>query len=156
MSLKRMTIAVVAGVAVFAGVSASAATLGGIKTDDVGANSNAVAAQLTGGASVKYSIAYDATANAGAGAYKVTGVTVAPIGATESFGASSAINLTLKGTSGASLAEFTGTGIAGAGPTTGAVSLTEVGSTVIPAYDVQGASLVVNGGAVTALVATNK
>ncbi|MCU1414513.1 MAG: hypothetical protein JWN80_1853 [Microbacteriaceae bacterium] len=156
MSIKRMTIAVVAGVAVFAGVSASAATLGGIKTDDLGANSNAVAAQLTSGAGVKYTVGYDATANAGAGAYKVTGVTVAPIGATESFGAGSAINLTLKGASGVSLAEFTGAGIAGAGPTTGLVTLTEVGTTVIPAYDVIGASLVVNGGAVTALVSTNK
>ncbi len=151
MSLKLNVIAVVAGVAVFAGVSASAATLGGIKTDDLGANSNSVVSLVTSGASVTYSVAYDATL----GYYKVTGVSVAPIGATESFGAGASIKLTLKGAAGVSLGEYTGTGIAGTGPTTGLVTLTPPG-TAVAAADVIGASLVVNGGGVTALGSTNK
>jgi hypothetical protein len=136
MSIKRKTIAIVAGFAVFAAVSASAATLGGLKTDDVGANSNAVAGQLTGGVNVSFTTAYDATL----GGYKITGVTLAANG-TETFPTTGAVSLTLKGASGANLATITGTG----------ATLTYAGATVA-AHDVQGVSLVVNGGATTAAV----
>ena len=136
MSMKRKTIAVVAGIAVFAAVSASAATLGGLKTDDLGANSNAVAGQLTGGVNVSFTTAYDSTL----GGYKVTGVTLTANGS-ETFPTTGAVSLTLKGASGASLGTITGTG----------GTLTYSGTT-IAAHDVQGVSLVVNGGVTTAAV----
>ncbi len=147
MTLKRLAVALVASVAVFAGVSASAATLGGISTSDVGANSNAVAAQLTGGVSVQFTTAYDATA----GYYRVTQVTATPINNTQAFGAAAAIKLTIKGASNASLVELSGTGTATAGA---AVSLPVTGT--IAASDVQGVSLVVDGGPTTALLTTGK
>jgi hypothetical protein len=136
MSMKRKTIAVVAGIAVFAAVSASAATLGGIKTDDLGANSNAVAGQLTQGVNVSFTTAYDATL----GGYKVTGVTLGTNGS-ETIPATAAVSLTLKGASGVLLGTLTGTGS----------TLTYSGAT-IAAHDVQGVSLVINGGATTAAV----
>ncbi len=46
-NIKQKTVAVLAGLAVFAVVSASAATLGGLTTNDLGANSNDVKAQTT-------------------------------------------------------------------------------------------------------------
>lgn len=147
MSLKVKAIAIVAGVAVFAAVSASAATLGGLKTDDLGANSNTVAGHLTGGAAVSFTSSYDSAV----GYYKVSQVTVTPITGTESFGAGAALKLTLKGASNASLVEATGTGTATAGaPVTLAVAGT------ISANDIQGVSLVVNGGLVTAAVTGTK
>ncbi len=153
MSLKRMTIAVVASVAVFAGVSASAATLGGVKTDDVGANSNAVAGQLAtnGGVYATFTTAYSATA----GYYTITGVTLTPITAGDTIPIGAKVQLTLKGAANASLYEITSTLAAAATSTTGA-SLAVPGGTTIAAYDVQGVSVVVNGGAVTALVSTTK
>ncbi|MEJ1231173.1 MAG: hypothetical protein WDM88_11860 [Galbitalea sp.] len=136
MSIKKKTIIIAAGIAVFAAVSASAATLGGVKTDDLGANSNAVAGQLTGGVNVSFTTTYDATL----GGYKITGVTLTANGA-ETFPTTGAVSLTLKGTGGVALATITGTG----------GTLTYSGSTVA-AHDVTGVSLVVNGGATTAAV----
>jgi hypothetical protein len=147
MALKRTAVALVASLTVFVGVTASAATLGGIRTDDLGANSNTVAAQLSSGVSVQFTTAYDASV----GYYKVTQVTATPLNNTQAFGAGAAIRLTLKGTSNASLAELTGTGTATAGA---AVILAVSG--IVAASDVQGVSLVVNGGATTAIVSTNK
>jgi hypothetical protein len=144
----RLAVALVASVAVFAGVSASAATLGGLSTSDVGANSNTVAAQLTGGVSVQFTTAYDATV----GYYKVTQVQLTPISTSQSFGVNSTIRLTLKGAANASLGEFTQVftnAISGAAafiPITGTLA----------ASDVQGVSVVVNGGPTTALLTTGK
>ncbi len=144
MSMKRKTIAIVAGVAVFAAVSASAATLGGAATSDVGANSNAVAGQLSLGVNVSFTTSYDATL----GAYKVTGVTLTTNG-TEKFPAGGAIALELKGASGAALTELTLT------PATAAATETlPYAGAAISAFSVQGVSLVVNGGATTAAVTT--
>jgi hypothetical protein len=144
-SMKKKTIAIVAGIAVFAAVSASAATLGGLTTGDVGANSNTVAGQLTQGVNVSFTTAYDSTL----GGYKVTGVTLTANG-TEKFPANGAIALTLKNTSGTSLTELTLT------PTTAAATETiPYSGATISAYSVGGVSLVVNGGATTAAVATN-
>lgn len=140
LSLKKKTIAIVAGIAVFAAVSASAATLGGIKTDDLGANSNAVAAQVTGGVNVSFTTSYDSTL----GGYKVTGVTLAPTGS-EVIPTTAADQLTLKASDGSSLGQITGTGT-----TLGAPAST------IPANLVYGVSLVINGGATTAAVTTTK
>jgi hypothetical protein len=140
MSIKKKTIAVVAGIAVFAAVSASAATLGGAKTDDLGANSNAVASQLTGGVNVSFTTTYDATL----GGYKVSGVTLAANGA-ETIPPTAAVQLTLKDSTGASLGQITGTGT-----TLGAPAST------IAAHDVYGVSLVINGGATTAAVTATK
>jgi hypothetical protein len=140
MSMKKKTIAIVAGIAVFAAVSASAATLGGIKTDNLGANSNAVAGQVTGGVNVSFTTAYDATL----GGYKITGVTLSPNGA-EVIPVTAADQLTLKAVDGSSLGQITGTG-------------TTLGAPVstIAANLVYGVSLVINGGATTAAVTTIK
>ncbi|HEY2644964.1 MAG TPA: hypothetical protein VGI56_14510 [Galbitalea sp.] len=145
MAIKRKTIAIVAGLAVFAAVSASAATLGGLTTNDLGANSAAVAGQLTGGVTVTFTTAYDATL----GGYKITGVNLAGTTATEKFPVGANIALTVKGTSNASLVELTAT----QGAASNTASLTYAGPT-ISAYSVQGAALVVNGGAVTTTTTT--
>ncbi len=144
MSIKRKTIAVVAGIAVFAAVSASAATLGGVATSDVGANSNAVAGQLTGGVNVSFGTVYDSTL----GAYKINNVVLTTNG-TEKFVTGENIALELKGAAGG-LTELTLT-------TSGAAASTETlpySGAAISAYSVTGVSLVINGGATTALVAT--
>lgn len=136
MSMRNKTIAIVAGVAVFAAVSASAATLGGAQTADLGANSNTVKAQVQNGVNVAWTTAYDATL----GSYKVTGATLTANGA-ETIPATASVRLTLKDSTGASLAELTGTGA-----TLGALAST------VAAHDVYGVSLVINGGTVTAAV----
>lgn len=134
MSIRNKSIAVLAGVAVFAIVSASAATLGGLETNDLGANSNSVKAQASSGVVVSWQTAYDATLNGGTGGYKVSGVTLTPAAP-----ATAQVKLTLKSSTGASLGEITGTGATFVLP-----------ATPIAAHDVYGVSLVINGGSVTA------
>lgn len=59
---KRTVIAVVAAVAAFGAVTASATTLGGLNSKSLGAESSVVAACDTDGVSVDYTTSYDATA----------------------------------------------------------------------------------------------
>jgi hypothetical protein len=140
MSIRNKTIAVVAGIAVFAAVSASAATLGGLATNDLGANSNTVKSQIANGVNVAWTTAFDSTL----GGYKITGVTLSANGA-ETIPATGAVRLTLKDSTGASLAELTGTGATLTGPVA-----------TVAARDVYGVSLVINGGTVTAAVTATK
>lgn len=140
MSSRKKIIAVIAGFAVFAAVSASAATLGGLETNDLGANSNTVKAQITGGVKVSWTTDYNATL----GGYTVTGATVAPVGA-GSIPATSEISLTIKGAGGVALGELTSSD----GGATWVV--TPVGAYVV-ANSVVGASIVINGGTSTAAV----
>jgi hypothetical protein len=139
-SAKLIAIAIVAGVATFAGVTASAATLGGIKTADVGANSNAVAPQLSGGLVATFATAYNSTV----GYYTVNSVTLTRISGGESIPATAIVRVTLKGAAG-TFGEYVQTGG------------TAVAITVpVAAADVTGISVVINGGAVTAALATVK
>ncbi len=135
MSIRNKTFAVVAGVAVFAAVSASAASLGGVETSDLGANSNSVKAQLADGVGVSFDTEYDSTL----GAYVVSAVNLTALGA-GSIPATAQVQLTLKDVSGDSLGELTGTGSTLSAPSN------------VLAHDVYGVSLVINGGTVTAAV----
>ena len=133
---KRKVAAILAGVGVFAVVSASAATLGGIATNDLGANSNGVAAQVENGVALSWQTAYNTTA----AAYVVTGVTLTPIDPAESIGATADLSITLTGASGTVLGEYVSTD--------GGATWTAP-ATTITAHDVEGASVVINGGSFT-------
>lgn len=134
---KKKLVAVVAGIAVFAAVSASAATLGGVRTDNLGANSNSVTGPIQNGVAVTWDVAYDAVA----GEYVVNGATLATLDPLETIGAGAEILLAITAADGTLLTEVAGTG-------------TSVVVPGVPAIDVYGVSVVVNGGSTTAAVAT--
>ena len=69
---KRTMIAILAGLLVFASVFAMAASLGGITSNDVGADNTAVASCDTNGVTTAYVTGWDATDKR----YEVTSVTV--------------------------------------------------------------------------------
>ncbi|MGH3065323.1 MAG: hypothetical protein ACRDOF_03390 [Gaiellaceae bacterium] len=69
---KRVFIAILAGLLVFAGVFAMAASLGGITSNDVGADNTAVASCDTDGVTSSYATGWDATDKR----YEVTTVTI--------------------------------------------------------------------------------
>ncbi len=139
---KRKIVAVVVGAAAFAAVTVSAATLGGVATDNVGANSNVVASSIKSGVKLSWTTAYQPTAKA----YEVTGITLTPIVSTEKIPNGAKVNVTLSTSAGVSLGEYTST--AGAD---GALTFTKPTSTVT-AHSVAFASVVINGGAVTTVV----
>ena len=136
---KRKIVAIVAGAAAFAAVTVSAATLGGVETDNIGANSNDVKSAITKGVKLSWTTAYQPTAKA----YEVTGITLAPILSTEKIGVGAKVSVTLTGAGGISLAEYVSTD--------GAVAFVKTGG-VVTAHDVMGASVVINGGTVTTVV----
>lgn len=136
---KRKVLAIITGAAVFAIVGASAATLGGIQTNDLGANSNAVAAPVENGVTLSWATGYNATAQA----YAVTGITLGTIDAGESIPATAQVKVTLIDDSGAALGEYVSTN--------GGSSWTAPAGAVLAA-EVYGASVVINGGSVTAAV----
>jgi len=70
--MKRTFIAVCAGLIVFAGVFAMAASLGGITSNDVGADNTTVASCDTNGVTTSYATGWDATDQR----YEITSVTV--------------------------------------------------------------------------------
>ena len=72
---KRVLLAVLAGLIVFAGVFAIAASLGGITSTKVGADNTVVASCDTDGVSTSYATAWDATDKR----YEVTSVTVSGV-----------------------------------------------------------------------------
>lgn len=72
---KRTLIAIVAGLAVFGGVFAMAASLGGVTSNKLGADNVAVASCDTDGVSSAYNTAWDATDKR----YEVTGVVVSGV-----------------------------------------------------------------------------
>lgn len=139
---KRKVVAVVAAAAAFAAVTVSAATLGGLQTDSVGANSNAVAAPVTGGVALSWDTDYSSSKKA----YTVTGIALATV-KDEKIPAGADVRVTLTGAEGKVLGEYRSTD--------GASTWSEL-KAEIPAHDVEGASVVINGGAVTDVVsATN-
>ena len=69
---KRVFIAILAGLLVFAGVFAMAASLGGITSNDVGADNTVVASCDTNGVTTSYATGWDATDKR----YEITSVTV--------------------------------------------------------------------------------
>jgi hypothetical protein len=70
---KRTLVASLLGLTAFGAVFGSAATLGGLSSDQLGADTRTVASCDTDGVAVTYTEAYEQTAPAG---YKVTDVTV--------------------------------------------------------------------------------
>ena len=69
---RRLVIAILAGLLVFAGVFAMAASLGGITSNKVGADNTAVASCDTNGVTTSYATGWDATDKR----YEITSVTV--------------------------------------------------------------------------------
>ena len=137
---KRKVGAILAGAAVFAVVSASAATLGGLQTNHLGANSNEVIAPVTKGVGISWTTKYDETAKA----YVVDGVTLTALGLDESIPETAEVKVTLADKEGVALGEYVSTdgGSTWAAPTPGPVT----------AHDVERASVVINGGDVEAKV----
>jgi hypothetical protein len=73
--MKRTVLALVAGLAVTGGIFASAASLGGVTSSNLGSSATVVASCDTDGVSVDYTTAYDVTS----GTYLVNTVTVGEI-----------------------------------------------------------------------------
>jgi hypothetical protein len=94
---KRATAAVL-GAGLFGAVVASATTLGGLSSDQLGANETTVAACDADGVSISYTHSYDATA----GEYTVDTATVDGI---DEACLTQALSLTIKGAGGAALFE---------------------------------------------------
>lgn len=126
---KKKIIAVVAGMAVFAAVSASAATLGGVTADSVGADSGAVTGPVSNGVSVAWEVEYAA----GTG-YVVSGATLTADDAAESLAGDAEVRITVLDEDGNAIGEITGTGASLGAP-----------DTEIPVADVFGVDVVVNG-----------
>lgn len=97
---KRVALGIGAGVAAFGAVVASAASLGGITTTDLGANTEVVAAcDTVGGIDADYVTAFSG------GEYKVTGVRLSNV---DLACLGQAVKVTLMDGSDASLGEATG------------------------------------------------
>lgn len=131
---KKNILAVFAGVAVAAAVTASAASLGGLSTQWLGANSNVVEPQIQNGLDVTWDTAYDAAS----GYYVVDGFTVATSNDDESLPEGAELKLTLKLT-GDATQEFTG-----AIGTDGSIVFDT--TPLVAAHDVVGVSVVIVGG----------
>jgi len=129
---RRIAAALVAGVAAFGTVGASAASLGGITGTSLGADTAVIGSCDTDGVTLAYTNAYDATS----GRYQTTGVTVNGIAAAC---AGKTMSLTLKDAAGASLGSGTVASISG---TSAAVSLAAPGAN---AATVAGAAVVISG-----------
>lgn len=128
---KKNVMAVLAGVAVAVAVTASAATLGGLDTQHLGANSTEVVAPVTKGVSVTWDTRYDATAK-----HYVVDDFDLTAGGGQTIPADAEVRITLTGENGASLGEFVSTN--------GGDSYT--GPSTIAAHDVEGASVAIIGG----------
>ena len=100
---RRILIAVAAALAIFGVVFATAASLGGINNNELGADDAVVASCDTNGVTTSYSTSYNTTGTAG---YKVGNVTVGSI-ADACDG--QAMRVTLTGSGGTSLGEQTAT-----------------------------------------------
>ncbi len=134
---KRNVVAVLAGVAVATAVAASAASLGGITTQWLGANSNVVQAPVTDGLTVSWETRYDSANQY----YVVSGFTLTPTTGTLPVGAE--VALTLTGANSLS-EELTGTVVEG-----GTVDL-DGSLPTIAAHAVEGVSVVIVGGGAVA------
>lgn len=130
--MKKFLIPVVAGIAVFGGVTAFAATLT-VNSDTLGAG-NAAVNSCNASATVKYNVARVA------GAYNVSTAPVAS-GAT-CVGMS--YKVTLTGASG-DLGEVSGTLTAVGSPATSSAASPDFASAAVPAASVTGVSVVITG-----------
>ncbi|MBF0817093.1 hypothetical protein E4U02_11760 [Microbacterium paludicola] len=146
---KKKIIAVLAGVAVAAAVSASASTLGGAGVEALGADAGTAASGVTKGVVVTWDTAFSTATNE----YVVTGVTLkTKDGATETFPKGADVKLSVLGNAAgkaadpqSKLAEFSDLNLA-------AAKNTITWPTSIPAQDVLGVAVVVDGNAVPATV----
>jgi len=131
MRSRRTLLAVLGGIAAFAIVIGSAATLGGLGTDDLGSDDSVVAACDSNGVTTAYTNVYNTTTTA---SYKVDKVTVSGMDAlcTGQF-----MTITLSGALGASLEEVTKT-------VTGVSDVVEFGD-AIASEDVTGLHIVITG-----------
>lgn len=138
---KRKVTAILAAIATFGIIAASAATLGGLQTDAIGANSNIVEAPVTEGVAITWQTAYSADETT----YVVTGIDLTALGSDESIPTSAKISVTVTDAEGAALGEFTSPdgGSTWSGP-------------AVAAHDIEGASIVINGGAVSAAETSTK
>ncbi|QIK68134.1 hypothetical protein G7072_18925 [Nocardioides sp. HDW12B] len=73
---KKLALGITAGIAAFGAVTASASSLGGVDTTDLGTSASVVASCDTDGVGVDYTTAYSA------GSYRVTAVKLSGIAAT--------------------------------------------------------------------------
>ena len=119
--MKRKILAFIAALAVFASVLGMAASLGGVSSASLGADSTVVASCDSDGVSTSYTTSYDGTA----GEYVVTAVTVAGISNTCD---GSSIGVTLTNGSGTSLGAGSTTIPTNAGSTSVTVTLSTAGS----------------------------
>lgn len=134
-SKKRLLIGATFGVTMFGAVMGSAASLGGITTDGLGADDTIVAACDSNGVSTAYTTAYNTTGTAG---YKVATVTVSGLDNTCD---GDAIEVRLTGAASASLEAVTKTVETDAGSTSTVLTF---GSTTL-AESVTGVHIVVSG-----------
>lgn len=102
---KRKIAAVFAGVAAFAIISASAATLGGLFPGALGADTDEVTSPVTQGVTLTWSTKYAAEAAAGGPGYVVTDVQLTPVDPDEEITEDLEVKVTLAGETG-SLGEF--------------------------------------------------
>lgn len=145
---KKNVVAVLAGVAVAAAIASSAATLGGLQTDNLGANSNVVESPIEGGVAVSWTTGFNSAID-GVGGYAVDSVHLATVDSDEEFPAGSRIEVTLIDINGSAITA----GVIGSLGTEGN-SVTLTPAATVAAADVYGVSVVVNGGEVTALNAS--
>lgn len=133
---KKNVVAVLAGVAVATAAAASAASLGGLTTQWLGANSNVVQSPITNGLDVEWDTAYDAEL----GYYILSDFTLETTDAQEVLPEGADVQLTLQLANDATT-EFEGTIASDGTVDFGAAALPD-----IAAHDVEGVSVVVIGG----------
>lgn len=126
---KKKIIAVVAGMAVFAAVSASAATLGGVNADSVGAESDTFTGPVANGVTVSWDVAY--VPNVG---YVIDGATLTTVESAQSLSGDADVRITVLDDEGNALGEMTGDGTGLGAP-----------DAQILVSDVFGVDVVVNG-----------
>ena len=135
---KRKAVAVVAATAVFAVVSASAATLGGINSEAFGADQGVVESPLQGGVTLSWDTGYSADAHE----YILEGLKIAATDTAETIPAQAEVRVTLTGTTGDELVEYVSVN-------GGADWTAYPAANFVAAEDVAGAAVVINGGDVT-------
>lgn len=135
---KRKAVAVVAATAVFAIVSASAATLGGLDTKAFGADQGVVVAPVEGGVTLTWNTEYSAKARE----YVLEGINIAATDRTETIPELAEVKVTLTDTTGAELVEYVSDN-GGADWTAHPVANS------VAAEDVAGAAVVINDRDVT-------
>ncbi len=99
--MKKLFIALAVGVAVFAAAYASAATLGGLNSDDLGSDDDVVASCDADGIVVTYQTAYDVSL----AAYEVSSITITGLDNASCSGQT--VKATLTGAGNAALVEVT-------------------------------------------------